>query len=109
MKRSKRPMVVDVADCHDSAFVRPVRVLLDGRDLSDCFRAVIYSDGHGEAHVFKTRIGADGKPQKYTEDGRTAAREVLSGVVNIIRPVATPADYEPPRLYRPRRQFSQIE
>jgi len=76
------PAIIDYTDVYAN-FIPGTRVLLNGRDISlICWRAEIYEDGTGKAYCYKQR---DGHPY-LDETGKHAAREILTGKVEIERP-----------------------
>jgi hypothetical protein len=79
--------LIRVSDVKLPGFVPPVTVLLNGEDVSSrCFRAEQYSDGSGQVYLYQCDAGG----RFFLESGRETrgelAREVRSGLVEIIEP-----------------------
>jgi hypothetical protein len=80
--------LIAVSDCPSGRYIPDTRIIVDGREVSDCTRAVIYSDGTGAVTVLKRNE----QGQLYTEDGVNPAVETISGSVEIIPPDVVPPE-----------------
>ena len=80
--KAETSTLVREIDCRIPGFSPPVKVLLDGKDVShDCYRVEQFSDGSGRAYLLKR--GANGE---ILWGGHDIVREVRSGRVQIIEP-----------------------